>query len=64
MSINERISIKEKVIKSQLEDLRNILNNNRLHFNKTPNDWTYITNLSLVEERLGELLKLITSDLK
>lgn len=64
MNLTERILIKEKTIKSQIEELRNVLNNNRIYFNKTPNDWTYITNLSLVEERLGELLKLITSDLK
>lgn len=64
MTLIDRIKIKEKAIKEQIEELRNTLNNNRIHFNKTPNDWTYITNLSLVEERLRDLLKLISSDLK
>jgi hypothetical protein len=57
MTINEKIEGKERLIKDMLEKLRNTLNNKRIEFNKNPNDWNYLTSLSIAEQKLQELLE-------
>jgi hypothetical protein len=57
MTINEKIEGKERLIKDMLERLRNTLNNKRIEFNKKPNDWNYLTSLSITEQKLQELLE-------
>jgi len=57
MTINEKIEGKERLIKEMLETLRNTLNNKRIEFNKNPNDWNYLTSLSIAEQKLKELLE-------
>jgi len=57
MTINEKIEGKERLIKDMLEILRNTLNNKRVEFNKNPNDWNYLTSLSIAEQKLKELLE-------
>jgi hypothetical protein len=57
MTINEKIGAKEKSIKEKLETLRNILNKKSVEFAKKPNDWNYLANLSIVENKLNELLE-------
>ena len=57
MTINEKIDGKEKLVKDMLERLRNTLNNKRIEFNKNPNDWNYLTSLSITEQKLQELLE-------
>ena len=57
MTINEKIDSKEKLVKDMLEKLRNTLNNKRIEFNKNPNDWNYLTSLSIAEQKLQELLE-------
>ena len=55
----EKIKEKEGKVKLLLEELRKNLNRKRVEFDKTPNDWNYITSLGHSEIKLKELLELI-----
>jgi hypothetical protein len=57
MTINEKIEDKERLVRDMLERLRNTLNNKRIEYNKNPNDWNYLTSLSIAEQKLQELLE-------
>jgi hypothetical protein len=61
MSVKEKVLEKEAIIRKQLEDLRNELNQNRLKFNETPNDWFYLSALSHTEKNLNEILDFFNS---
>lgn len=61
MILNVKIGEKESAIKKSLEKLRTNLNNQRLEFNKQPNDWKYLTTLSHTEKKLEELLEYFES---
>lgn len=54
--VKEKVEEKEMLIKGLLEILRKKLNDKRIEFNKTPNDWQYLTTLSHTENKLRELL--------
>lgn len=62
MTIKEKVEVKEKVIRQQLETIRNTLNAKRLIFNDTPNDWSYITSLTYTETKLNEILNYFNSE--
>jgi hypothetical protein len=57
MNIKDKITEKEGNVRQQLEKLRSNLNNKRLEFNKTPNDWSYFAALSHTELKLNEILE-------
>jgi hypothetical protein len=57
MTINEKVSEKEKIIREQLELIRTNLNNQRLVFNDNKNDWKYISSLGHTEIKLAEILE-------
>lgn len=57
MTIKDKIIEKEISIKNQLELIRNTLNNKRIEFNKNPNDWNYLSSLSISEKKLQELIE-------
>lgn len=59
MHNKEKIAEKEKNIRTLLERLRNGLNHGRVRYDKTPNDWSYITTLSHTEKHLTELVEFI-----
>ena len=53
--VYEKITEKEKVIREQLEKLRNTLNQKRLEFNDKPQSWEYLTYLTHTQKKLDEL---------
>jgi hypothetical protein len=55
MSLNEKIIIKEKSIRIMFENIKNTLNNTSKFSKENPNNWTYLTILSLTETKLLEL---------
>ena len=57
MTIKDKIIEKEIAIKNQLELIRNTLNSKRIEFNKNPNDWNYLSSLSISEKKLQELIE-------
>ncbi len=57
MTIKEKVTTKEQSIRVMLDQLRSNLNNNRLHFNNNPQDWSYLVNLSHTETKLKEILE-------
>ena len=57
MTLNKKIDDKEILVKNMLERLRSSLNNNRIEFNKNPNDWNYLASLCIAEQKLQELLE-------
>lgn len=66
MSVNNKIGIKEQSIKMLIENIKHHLNKTSLLNKLNPNDWKYLTVLSLTEIKLTELeneLKEILGDL-
>lgn len=57
MTIKEKVTTKEQSIRVMLDQLRANLNNNRMHFNSHPQDWSYLVNLSHTETKLKEILE-------
>ncbi len=57
MTIKEKVTEKEKSVKSLLDSLRNNLNQQSIHFNKNPNSWNYLTSLGHTENKLKELIE-------
>lgn len=57
MTIKEKVTEKEKNVKTLLESLRNNLNQQSIHFNKNPNSWNYLTSLGHTENKLKELIE-------
>jgi hypothetical protein len=55
MSLNEKIIIKEKSIRVLFENIKNTLNKTSKISKENPNDWKYLTILSLTETGLLEL---------
>lgn len=55
--VKDKVEEKEKAIKSLLEKLRTNLNDRRIEFNNTPNNWQYLTTLIHTEIKLKELLQ-------
>ena len=54
MSVNNKIGIKEKSIKILIENIKNHLNKTSTFNKLNPNDWKYLTVLSLTEIKLTE----------
>lgn len=54
--LKEKISLKEERIRTQFETIRNSLNGNRKEFDKNPNEWKYLANLSHTENKLNEII--------
>jgi len=59
MQNKEKVQEKEKQVRALLDRLRNGLNQGRIRYDKTPNDWSYITTLSHTEKHLKELVAFI-----
>lgn len=57
MTIKEKVTEKEKNVKTLLDNLRNNLNQQSIHFNKNPNSWNYLTSLGHTENKLKELIE-------
>jgi hypothetical protein len=55
MSLSEKLTTKEKSIKLLFENIRNNLNKASTSSRQNPNDWRYLTVLSLTEMKLSEL---------
>jgi hypothetical protein len=55
MSLSEKLTTKEKSIKLLFENIRNSLNKASTSSRQNPNDWKYLTVLSLAEMKLSEL---------
>ena len=55
MSLNEKIILKEKSIRVLFENIKNTLNKTSKISKENPNDWRYLTILSLTETSLLEL---------
>ena len=56
MTIIDRVNENERIIKGLLETLRGNLNNERIEFNKQPNNWKYLATLGHTKNKLEELL--------
>ena len=52
MTIKEKVTEKEKHVKTLLDSLRNNLNQQSIHFSKNPNSWNYLTSLGHTENKL------------
>lgn len=57
MTIKEKVTEKEKNVKTLLDNLRNNLNQQSIHFNKNPNSWNYLTSLGHTENKLKDLIE-------
>lgn len=57
MTIKEKVTEKENNVKTLLDNLRNNLNQQSIHFNKNPNSWNYLTSLGHTENKLKELIE-------
>jgi hypothetical protein len=55
MSLNEKLIIKEKSVKLLFENIKTSLNKTSTFSKQNPNDWKYLTVLSLTENKLMEL---------
>jgi hypothetical protein len=55
MSLNEKLTIKEKSVKLLFENIKASLNKTSTFSKQNPNDWKYLTVLSLTENKLMEL---------
>ncbi len=55
MSLNEKLAIKEKSVKLLFENIKSGLNKTSTFSKHNPNDWKYLTVLSLTENKLTEL---------
>ena len=55
MSLNEKLTIKEKSVKLLFENIKTSLNKTSTFSKQNPNDWKYLTVLSLTENKLIEL---------
>jgi len=55
MSLNEKLTIKEKSVKLLFENIKTSLNKTSTFSKQNPNDWKYLTVLSLTENKLMEL---------
>ncbi len=55
MSLNEKLTIKEKTVKLLFENIKSNLNKTSTFSKQNPNDWKYLTVLSLTENKLMEL---------
>lgn len=55
MSLNEKIILREKSIRILFENIKNTLNETSKISKENPNDWRYLTILSLTETSLLEL---------
>ncbi len=55
MTLNEKITIKEKSIRGLFENIKNTLNKTSKISKENPNDWRYLTILSFTETSLLEL---------
>jgi hypothetical protein len=55
MSLNEKLTIKEKSVKLLFENIKSSLNKTSTFRKQNPNDWKYLTVLSLTENKLMEL---------
>ncbi|MCX6189462.1 MAG: hypothetical protein NTW54_07665 [Bacteroidetes bacterium] len=55
MSLNEKLTIKEKSVKLLFENIKTSLNKASTFSKQNPNDWKYLTVLSLTENKLKEL---------
>lgn len=56
MTIKEKVTEKEKSVRALLDTLRTKLNNERIKFDSTPNNWSYIASLSHTETTLTDLV--------
>lgn len=63
MTVIDTIKAKENNIRSRCK-LRNTLNGKRTAYDENPNDWSYVTALSFVENKLKEILDFIESSPK
>lgn len=66
MSLNEKLTTKEKSVKLLFENIKSSLNKTSTFSKQNPNDWKYLTVLSLTENKLMELenqIKEIIGDL-
>ncbi len=57
MSIQEKVTTKEKSVKELIENLRGTLNSQSVDFKNNPNDWKYFISLSHTELKLKEVLE-------
>jgi hypothetical protein len=55
MTIGEKISEKEIIVKGLLNELKNILNNSSIHNKKNPADYKYLSSLSSTIHVIQEL---------
>ncbi len=55
MSLNEKLTTKEKSVKLLFENIKSCLNKTSTFSKQNPNDWKYLTVLSLTENKLMEL---------
>ncbi len=57
MSLQEKITEKEKSIKLLMETIRTSLNSKSLTSKNNPNDWNYFASLSYSELKLKEIVE-------
>ena len=55
MSLNEKLTTKEKLVKLLFENIKSSLNKTSTFSKQNPSDWKYLTVLSLTENKLIEL---------
>jgi hypothetical protein len=55
MTIGEKISEKEIIVKELLNELKNILNNSSIYNKKNPTDYKYLSSLSTTIHMIQEL---------
>ena len=55
MILKEKIELKEKVVKTQIDFLRSALNDASKFSKENPNDWKYLTMLTTCENTLQTL---------
>ena len=55
MSLNDKLTTKEKSVKLLFENIKTSLNKTSTYSKQNPNDWKYLTVLSLAEIKLSEL---------
>lgn len=55
MTIHDKIILKEKVVREEIESLKSVLNKLSIIGKSNPSDWRYIAALSTVENELKRL---------
>jgi|GEM_PF-1062892 len=61
MSVKDKVTEKEQSVRTLLETLRKQLNGERIKYDTTPNNWSYIASLSHTETTLKDLVAYLAS---